>query len=270
MALRQPAVAGRFYPGDAESLEREVAGYLGLATEPKVRARAVVVPHAGYIYSGAIAGQTLGAVEAPRTALVICPNHTGQGPELSLYDRGGWRVPTGTLAVDGDLADRICETTGAVRDQRAHHSEHAIEVELPFLLAKNPAMTIVPICLGHVSLEACRVLGQGIAESLAGAGRAEDTLIVASTDMSHYLEVNRARELDALAIDRVVALDPEGLYEVVEKRRISMCGFIPTTVALFAAKALGVATSRLVRYGNSGERSGDFARVVGYAGFVLS
>jgi AmmeMemoRadiSam system protein B len=270
MELRQPAVAGRFYPGDAESLGREVASYLGLASEPPLRARAVVVPHAGYIYSGAIAGQTLGAVEAPRSAIVICPNHTGQGPTVSLYARGGWRVPTGTLAVDVDLADRVRERTGAAPDERAHRGEHAIEVELPFLLAKNPAMTIVPICLGHVSLDACRALGRGIADALAEAGRADDTLIVASTDMSHYLEASRARELDMLAIDRVSELDPEGLYQVVEQRRISMCGFIPTTVALFAAKTLGARASRLVRYGNSGERSGDFSRVVGYAGFVLS
>jgi AmmeMemoRadiSam system protein B len=229
---------------------------------------AIVVPHAGYVYSGPIAGATFARVVAPERAVVLGPNHTGRGVRRSLGAAGAWDLPGGPLAVDSALAERISTGGGLERDDEAHRAEHSIEVELPFLRALRPDVRFVPICLAGMTLAECRELGKHLARTLErDAGR---TLVIASTDMSHYLPADEARELDQRALERVQSLDPEGLYRVVTDLDISMCGFVPTTVTLFAARALGATRATLVRYGNSGERSGDFTRVVGYAGFVLA
>lgn len=266
--IREPAVAGRFYPGEAQRLERDVTSLLGPATsaEPAI---AVMVPHAGYVYSGAIAGETFARVRVPSRAVVMCPNHTGQGSRRAMWGGGTWRLPGGDVHVDDELATLLAEEAGLVDDHRAHLREHAVEVELPFLRALRPDVSVVPIVLGGLSPSACRDVGEGLARVIDKIGR-EDVLIVASSDMSHYISADAARRLDAMALERVQALDPEGLYDVVTRNDISMCGFIPMTVALVAARALGATRAELVRYGNSGETSGDFDQVVGYAGIVIS
>lgn len=268
MPVRSPAVAGRFYPAEPGELDREIGACLGSGAGPKEPAVAVVVPHAGYVYSGSIAGATFSRVSTPDRAVVVGPNHTGRGTRRSLFPSGSWDLPGGGLRIDGELADRLLADAALEPDTEAHLFEHSIEVELPFLRALSHDMAFVPICLGRLSLDECRELGKAIARVVGkSTGR---TLLVASTDMSHYLPADRARELDLRAIERVQNLDPEGLYRVVTELDISMCGFVPTTVTLFAARSLGATRATLVRYGHSGERSGDFTRVVGYAGFVLS
>jgi MEMO1 family protein len=264
---REPAVAGRFYPGDPGRLEKDLARYLGPTNAPaEADALALMAPHAGYMYSGAIAGETYARVRVPDRAVVLCPNHTGLGSRRSVWSTGAWRIPGGDVSVDADLARRVSEQAGLDADQHAHLREHAIEVQLPFLRAKNPALRVVPICLAQLSLADCRKVGQGLARAIEGS----DVLLVASTDMSHYVSAVAAERLDRLALERVQALDPEGLYRVVNEHEISMCGYIPTTVTLFACRELGARSAALVRYGNSGEASGDFERVVGYAGVVIS
>ncbi len=263
---RSPAVAGRFYPGDARTLARDVASYIGSKAAP-APAVGVVAPHAGYVYSGAIAGAAYAEVEVPRTAIVLCPNHTGMGVPRSLWPSGAWRIPGGEVPVDEALAERLREIAALEPDALAHQHEHSLEVQLPFLRARNPGVSIVPICLSSLSARDCVRLGEGIAKAV-GAEKAA-VLLVASTDLSHYLPAEEGRRLDSMALDKVLALDPEGLYETVETNDISMCGYLPTTVVLAAARALGAKKARLVRYGNSGETSGDFERVVGYAGLVI-
>ncbi len=266
--IREPAVAGRFYPGDARELERDVQAMLGPATaaEPAI---AVMVPHAGYVYSGAIAGETFARVRVPARAVVMCPNHTGLGSRRSLWGAGTWRLPGDDVPIDAELAALLSAEAGLVDDHRAHLREHAVEVELPFLRARRPDVSVVPVVLGGLSPSACREVGEGLARVIDAVGR-RDVLIVASSDMSHYISAESARRLDAIALERIEALDPEGLYDVVTRFDISMCGFIPTTVALVAARALGATRAELVRYGHSGETSGDFDQVVGYAGIVIS
>jgi AmmeMemoRadiSam system protein B len=268
--IRRPAVAGRFYPGDAETLDREVRGFLypGNGAGPLVRARMVMVPHAGYRYSGAIAGQTYGAVQPRARAVVLCPNHTGLGQRRAISPARAWQLPGGDVRCDDELRALLVEHAGLVPDDAAHVREHAIEVQLPFLRAMAPAGTFVAVCLAGLSLDECLRLGQSIAVAVraASAPDGEEILLVASTDMSHYVPAEVARAQDALALDRVQALDPEGLYETVQRRHISMCGYIPATVAVAAARALGATSAEIVRYGNSGETSGDLASVVGYAG----
>jgi AmmeMemoRadiSam system protein B len=267
LEARRPAVAGRFYPGDADALEREVERYMQ-SDRPPTPAIAVIGPHAGYMYSGAILGETYAPVEIPGRVLIMCPNHTGRGARRSLWSGGPWQLPGGDLEVDQDLTGRLAEGGQLVPDTMAHVYEHSIEVHLPFLRARRPDVRIVPICLGSLSVEDCRELGESIAAAIRELG--EDVLVAASTDMSHYIPADRARELDGLALERAQALDPVGLHAVVRDKNISMCGYVPTTVALFAANALGAKTVQLVRYGSSGEASGDYDRVVGYAGLIVT
>jgi AmmeMemoRadiSam system protein B len=263
---RVPVVAGRFYPGDAEELADDVAKRMGTCTaRPAI---AIVGPHAGYVYSGSIAAETWARVDVPQRVILLCPNHTGLGVRCSMWSGGAWRIPGTRLAIDVELRDALAVHTELELDAAAHLREHAIEVHLPMLAARRPDARIVPICLGRLDAARCRTLGEGLARAIASVD--EPVLVVASTDMSHYIPADVAAELDGHALARLLALDPDGLHRVVERERISMCGYVPTTVALSCALARGATSATLVRYGHSGEASGDHERVVGYAGAIVA
>lgn len=267
MAIRNPAVAGSFYPGSARELDRVVRSVT--RDEPdKVAAMGIVVPHAGYVYSGGVAGEVFSRVKIPSRHLLFCPNHTGMGAEAAVMGKGAWRMPWGDVPIDEDLASRLTAASSLLReDSSAHRGEHSLEVQLPFLRRFRPDFRFVPIALGHLSLEDCKSLG----EAAAGVLReeADPVLLIASSDMSHYLPDAAARLKDRKAIDAMLALDPEALYRIVRAERISMCGVIPATVVLFAARSLGAESARLVRYATSGDVSGDRDQVVGYAGLLF-
>jgi hypothetical protein len=265
---RMPAVSGQFYPGTASGLSRTL---LALTREVKERipAIAVVAPHAGYVYSGAVAGELFSSVRVPGRAVIFCPNHTGIGEDAAIMSHGAWRMPWGDVPVDEELAARLETACPLLReDASAHSREHAIEVQLPFLHRFRPDVRIVPVALGRLSLEDCRKIGENVADAIAGD--AEPPLLVASSDMSHYVPDTVARAKDGLAIDRMLALDPEGLHATVRKERISMCGVLPATVVLFAARRLGASSARLIRYATSGDVSREFDQVVGYAGLAFA
>lgn len=268
---REPAVAGRFYPGASARLDAELRRCLVAPPVEPLAARMLMAPHAGYVYSGAIAGETYARVLVPSSALVLCPNHTGLGDRRSLWSGGAWTFPGFELAIDEGLRRALAATSALCPDDLAHRREHAAEVQMPFLHARRSDVRVVPICLGPLRLSECREVGLAVARSVreAEAERGERVLIVASTDMSHYVSAELARRLDTLALERVLALDAEGLHEVCEREEISMCGYIPTTVSLFAARELGAKRAELVRYGNSGEVTGDSSEVVGYAGVIV-
>lgn len=230
-----------------------------------------MAPHAGYVYSGAIAGETYARVTVPAAAVVLCPNHTGLGDRRSLWDGGSWSFPGFTLDIDAELRRRLLRSGSLHPDELAHLREHAAEVQMPFLHALRSDVRVVPICLGGLGLSECREIGLDVAGAIREHEReqGERVLLVASTDMSHYVPADTARYFDQHAIERVLALDPEGLFEVCEREDISMCGYLPTTVSLFAARELGATRAELVRYGSSGEVSGDFSQVVGYAGVIV-
>jgi hypothetical protein len=264
---RMPAVAGQFYPGTASGLSRTL---LELTREEKDRLPAigVVSPHAGYVYSGAVAGELFSSIQVPGRAVIFCPNHTGVGEDAAIMSRGAWRMPWGDVPVDEELAARLETACPLLReDASAHSREHAIEVQLPFLHRFRPDVRIVPVALGRLSLEECRELGENVADTIAED--AERPLLVASSDMSHYVPDAVARKKDRMAIDRMLALDPEGLYRIVRTERISMCGVLPATVVLFAARLLGATSARLIRYATSGDVSREFDQVVGYAGLAF-
>jgi AmmeMemoRadiSam system protein B len=227
----------------------------------------VVAPHAGYAYSLAIAAEAYARVTIPTTAIVLCPNHTVPPPIVSVWASGTWETPLGDVPVDTALAARVLEEfPHAVADLSAHLREHAIELHLPILRFFQPALQVVPVVVAAPTFERLRELGEGLARAI---GDRDDVLLVASTDMTHFKSAEVARVQDERALAHVLNLDPEGLLETCVRDEISMCGVRPTAAVLVAAKALGAASAELVRYGNSGETSGDTSRVVGYAGVVI-
>lgn len=258
-------MAGRFYPGSREELGRAVDALLG-DTAAAAPALAVLAPHAGYVYSGAVAGATYARVEVPTRAVVLCPNHTGLGERVALWPDGAWRTPLGRVPIDAGLTAAILSCPGVRGDRAAHRAEHALEVQLPFLQARRADVALAALCLGPLSAHACLDLG----EALAAVLRERPALLVASSDMSHYVPADVARRQDERALARFLALDARGLHDTVLSEDISMCGVVPATVVLAAARALGARRAELVRYANSGDVSGDRESVVGYAGAVVT
>ena len=266
---RLPAVADRFYPGNPAILRRTLAELIPpVAAEDKKQALAVIVPHAGYVYSGSVAGSTFAQVQIPESVVILGPNHHGQGQPLAVGVRD-WAMPLGTVAIERRLATAILRTSEVIIDDTlAHQYEHSLEVQVPFLQYLRPDVKIVPIVVSHVSYEVCYQAARDLATAIRSFG--DPVLLVASTDMTHYESRAQASRKDRLALERVLALDPKGLYETVLGNRISMCGVIPTTIALLTAMELRASQAELVRYTDSGEASGDTSQVVGYAGLIIS
>ncbi|MGC2062735.1 MAG: AmmeMemoRadiSam system protein B [Thermodesulfovibrionales bacterium] len=264
---RSSAVAGQFYHGTDARLREQVAQYIR-ADAPKETVVGIMSPHAGLIYSGSVAGEVFSSIKMPQTFIMLGPNHTGLGPAISLMDSGEWEIPTGLFRIDSRLASKIALNSGRVsRDTQAHIFEHSLEVQLPFIAYFSIEVKIVPIALLSASFEDC----SNLAAAIAAAVRSVDypVVILASSDMSHYLSENQARRLDAMAIERILELDPRGLYDTVLREHITMCGYLPATVMLAASKLLGAGSARLIKYTTSGEVSGDYDSVVGYAGIVV-
>ena len=260
---RDPAVAGQFYPGEKDLLLAELAR-LVVPREPKLKAIGVVSPHAGYMYSGGVAGLLFGGIELPSTVIVLCPNHTGRGEPLAMYPDGSWVTPLGNVPVNACLASIMLEEVpDLAADAVAHWFEHSLEVQLPFLQYMRPDVTIVPICIGFSGFDRCTSLGEGIARAIQQFG--EEVLIVASSDMSHYEPVETAREKDRSALHELLSLNAEGLVRVCREQRITMCGAAPVAAMLVAALKLGAVHAELVAYATSGDVTGDNRQVVGYA-----
>jgi hypothetical protein len=271
--IREPAVAGQFYPAKASQLRAEVTGLLdrtrpSAGTRPPQEAIAAVVPHAGYVYSGPVAGAVFGRLSIPETVVLLGPNHTGLGAPVSVWTSGAWRTPLGEVAVDEAFAATLLEHfPSATANESAHLREHSLEVQLPFLQVLRPGVRIVPIVLAVDALAPLVGLGQTLAELAASHPRS--LLLVASTDMTHFQPQEVAEHQDKLALERVLALDPAGLWQVVLENDISMCGYMPTATVLAYARARGATTGELVRYETSGDRTGDRGSVVGYAGVII-
>jgi AmmeMemoRadiSam system protein B len=266
--VRSPAVAGQFYPAGAEELSREVRSHL-LPEAGRDKALAVVSPHAGYVYSGHVAGAVFSSVEIPDRFVVLSPNHTGFGAPAAIMSEGSWAIPGAEIPIDSALARGIAAGSAVFReDEAAHAGEHSLEVQLPFIKETAKEPSFVPICLRTNRYADLEDIGRAIAAAVREAG--EHVLVVASTDMSHFHSDEEARRIDKVAIDRILALDPRGLLETVEQQQISMCGVAPVTAALVAAIELGAEEAVLIKYATSGDIFGDRARVVGYAGIRIS
>lgn len=269
--VRHPAVAGRFYPRDPEDLRSEARGYLsqvGFESETPIRAIGCMAPHAGYVFSGHVAGAVFARIEVPERCVLLCPNHTGMGRALAVMSEGSWETPLGDVPIDGELASALKQRFPALNeDSAAHRVEHAAEVELPFLQLRQPQLSFVPIALGTAQLEPLEQLGHAVADVVSA--QSNPVLIVASSDMNHYESDQITRVKDQRAIERILSLDARGLHEVVTQQDISMCGFGPAVAMLTAARQLGARSAELVKYATSGDISGDRDMVVGYAGVVV-
>jgi MEMO1 family protein len=265
--VRHPAVAGRFYPKDCGTLQKDLESYFPAQAVP-TPAFGCVAPHAGYVYSGAVAGAVFANLDLPQRVIVLCPNHTGKGRPLAIMSSGAWETPLGPIPIDSALAEVLKKTFPLLtEDADAHRSEHAIEVELPFLQSRRPGFTFVPIALGTGQFDTLEKLGEAIADAVKAQD--ERILIVASSDMNHYENDAVTRIKDHKAIERMLALDARGLFDVIMKEEISMCGFGPAVVMLTATKRLGATKAELIKYATSGDVSGDREMVVGYAGVVV-
>lgn len=264
---RSPAVAGQFYYGTAPKLTQQVEQYIDRGAK-KEAVIGMLSPHAGLVYSGSVAGAVYSAIDFPETFVLIGPNHTGLGAQISLMESGEWEIPTGVFQIDEKISYRIAMNVPIVtKNAQAHMFEHSLEVQLPFIAYFSKEVKIVPIAMLSASVDECKMLGEGIAKVVKDAGY--PVVIVASSDMSHYVPDEVAKKKDKKAIDMILSLSPEDLYGIVIKERISMCGYLPAVVMLFAAKALGAQSARLVKYSTSAEVSGDYDHVVGYAGIVV-
>ena len=268
VTTRHPAVAGQFYPRNPHELLNDIRSY-ELADAKPLPALGCVVPHAGYMYSGHVAGAVYAHLDLPSRVILMCPNHTGVGAPLAMMSEGEWETPLGSVQIDGEIAGELKRRMPLLsEDPSAHRSEHAAEVQLPFLQARlGGKLSFVPIAVGTGRFEALSLLGQALADSIAALE--ERVLIIASSDMNHYEPDVITREKDAQAIGRILGLDARGLYEVVTTEKITMCGFGPTVAMLTAAKQLGATGAELIKYATSGDVSGDRDMVVGYAGITV-
>ncbi len=267
--IRRACVAGQFYPGDGAALEKAVKAYLSPSSGKKERAKAVIVPHAGYMYSGYVAGAVYASVEIPDHIVLIGPNHTGLGERAAIMDSGSWETPIGSVNINEKLAGLIlgnCKLFSI--DAIAHMREHSLEVQLPFLYHLNKNISFVPITVMHAEFRECSIMGKAVAKAITEFKK--DVLIVVSSDMNHYESDSVTRKKDKLAIDKALALDGKGLLDITSDKDITMCGVIPAVIAIEAAKELKAENARLVKYATSGDTSNDYEQVVGYAGIIIN
>lgn len=270
-AIRPPAVAGFFYDGAAPVLRRTVERCLGEARPPKRPRgawRALLLPHAGHVYSGPIAGAGVGAVEWPERVILLGPNHRGVGAPAALSPASAWRTPLGDVPVDRALSEALENACpDLVRDAKAHAEEHALEVIIPFLQVVRPDVKLALVSIAEPHLGLCREVGAGVAKVVKEyASRGDSVAIVVSSDLSHYLQRKANREKDDRALDALLAGDPGELFDrVLSRERITMCGILPATALLSALAQLGRSRATVLAHGDSADASGDESRVVGYA-----
>jgi MEMO1 family protein len=268
--LRLPAVAGRFYPSDPVELTTLVRRYTTKAdATPPAHVKACLVPHAGYVYSGHVAGAVFSRIALPRKILILGVRHFPRGEQAAILSHGAWRTPLGDAAVDESLAEALRGECSLLReDSVAHKAEHSLEVQLPFLQVLVPGFTFVPLALGAVRFEDLVLVGEGVARALVSL--LEDVLLLTTSDLNHYEDDATTRVKDGKAIEQLLALKPRALYDTCRREEISMCGLGPAVAMLTALHALGARKAELVKYATSADVSGDVQAVVGYAGMTFS
>ena len=258
--LRLPAVAGRFYPADSKELTSLVREYARPDPhEQAIAVKACLVPHAGYMYSGPVAGAVFARMVLPRKVILLGVRHYPRGESAAILSSGAWRTPLGDAPIDEGLAAELGRACPLLcEDSIAHSTEHSLEVQLPFLQVLAPGFSFAPVALGTVQLG--RVLRNA----------KEDVLLLTTSDLNHYEDDRTTRVKDRKAIDRLLGLDPQGLYDTCRNEEISMCGLGPAVAMLTALHELGARKSELVKYATSADVSGDRSQVVGYAGMIFS
>jgi len=265
--IRNPVVAGQFYPGAASQL-RAMIETLVDKTAVKEEVIGLVSPHAGYIYSGPVAGATISRIKFKGTFIIMGPNHTGLGKPLSIMTEGTWSTPLGEVEIDSELGKKLLSISNHLQeDHVAHLREHSIEVQLPFLQYFKKDIKIVPIVFAYSAGSIYKEIGREIAQAIKELNK--EVVIIASSDMTHYEPQESAQRKDNQAIEAILDLNEDELLRRVEELNISMCGYAPVVSLISAAKELGATGAELVRYQTSGDTSGDYSSVVGYAGILI-
>jgi AmmeMemoRadiSam system protein B len=268
--LRLPAVAGHFYPAKPEALTSLVDNFTRNQPSPgTVQARACLVPHAGLVYSGAVAGAVFARLSLPKKILLLGVRHYPQGANQAILSEGAFRTPLGDVPIDTGLALELRQECPSLQeDAVAHKQEHSLEVELPFLQVLDPGFSFVPIAIGAVRFSELQSTGEGIARVLEKTR--EEILIVTSSDFNHYEDDATTRAKDEQAIDQLLKLDAQGLFRTCREHAISMCGLGPAIVMLTALRKLAASHAELVCHATSGDINGDRTAVVGYAGLIFN
>jgi AmmeMemoRadiSam system protein B len=268
--LRLPAVAGRFYPSNPSQLTALIQKYSSIeAGPPRMAVKACLVPHAGYIYSGHVAGAVLARIKLPEKIIVLGVRHHPRGEPAAILSNGAWRTPLGDAPIDEPLAEALKTACLLLReDSVAHGVEHSLEVQLPFLQVLAPGFAFVPVALGTARFESLVSIGEAIARVLAASN--ENVLLLTTSDLNHYEDDTTTRIKDRKAIEQMLVLDPRGLYDTCRHQEISMCGLGPAVAMLTALNGMGASKSELVKYATSADVSGDGSAVVGYAGMIFS
>ena len=265
--IRPPAVSGRFYPSDAKKLALEIQQYTAGKTQESA-VRGCIVPHAGYMYSGHVAGAVYSEIKVPTRCILLGPRHFPGGEALAIISEGSWHTPLGDAQIDSELATQLKQSCPFLREDRiAHQREHSLEVHIPFLQQLSPNLRFVPVVLATHRYRELEALGHALAKVIKA--QKEPVLLIASTDMNHYESDLITRAKDRKAIDRILELDPRGLHDTVRSEDITMCGVAATVAMLVAMRDLGATQAELVRYATSGDVTGDREQVVGYAGLVV-
>jgi MEMO1 family protein len=277
--LRLPAVAGRFYPSHPDELSAIVRQCVRVAAprenppqQPAIAVKACLLPHAGYVYSGAVAGAVFSRLVLPRKILILGVRHAARGQQAAILSSGAWRTPLGDVPIEEGLARELMAACPLLReDDVAHSAEHSLEVQLPFLQVLVPGFCFVPVALGTLRFEDLILVGEAVGRVIATAARSgEQILLLATSDMNHYEDDATTRVKDRKAIERLLELDARGLYDTCRNGEISMCGLGPAVAMISALRGMGGARAELVKYATSGDVSGNTSAVVGYAGMIFA
>ena len=265
--IREPIVAGQFYPGSAEGLRTMIESMVD-DRPGNLEVIGLISPHAGYIYSGMVAGAVISKIKLGDVFVLLGPNHTGRGKSFSIMTEGTWITPLGETEVDSELGKRILASSSYLEeDMAAQQFEHSLEVQVPFLQYFRPDVRIVPIVLAHARGNIYKKIGKELASAIKESKKR--VTILASSDMTHYEPQESARKKDMKAIEAILSLDEDELLRRVADFDITMCGYAPAVSLISAAKALGATKAELVKYQTSGDTSGDYSSVVGYAGILI-
>lgn len=267
--IRTPAVAGQFYPASKQGLKNQIETLIDKEAD-KLEIIACMLPHAGYMYSGKVAGQVISGIDIKNKIILLGPNHTGYGAKYSIMPEGTWQTPLGEVEIDSDLTREILIHSRYLKaDFTAHTYEHSLEVELPFFQYFKDDFKIIPILFLSDDFVALSEIGKEIANTIKSANLMDSTMIVASSDMTHYEPQDQAQKKDKEAIQAILELNEGKFIEVIQRLNISMCGYAPVIAMISAAKILGAKTAKLIRYQTSGDITGDKSSVVGYAGVII-
>lgn len=265
---REAVVSGQFYPSQVSELKKTIEEF-DQKDSAKKHAYAIVVPHAGYVYSGKVAASTISKVLPKKRLIILGPNHTGHGKDFGVFPKGAWSTPFGDIQIDEDLADKIIKNGSViVKDEFCHKFEHSIEVELPLLYYYFKEFKFVPIVCQVSDIATYKEVAAQIFSAIKDIK--EEVMFVASSDMTHYEPDPAARKKDRLALECITDLDAEGLLRIVKKENITMCGIAPVAITLLIVKEMGATKASVSLYQTSADSGASANSVVGYAGVIIS